>query len=136
MRTLGACRYHRYYIFKVLMITIILAISIKMWSAFGLLFWFPLVAQWWRICLPMKGDAGDKGSIPGSGRSFGEKVATCFSILAWEIPWTEQPSGLQSIELQSQIQLSMHTHVSLHGSRSQCGNFASIFQFYVLEPRK
>ena len=71
MRTLGACRYYHCYIFKVLMITISLAISIKMWSAFGLLAWFPLVAQWWRICLPMKGDAGDKGSIPGLGRSSG-----------------------------------------------------------------
>ena len=27
------------------------------------------------------------------------------SILAWIIPWTEEPGGLQSIELQSQSQL-------------------------------
>ena len=26
-----------------------------------------------------------------------KKMATHFSILAWEIPWTEEPSGLQSI---------------------------------------
>ena len=25
-----------------------------------------------------------------------KEMATHFSILAWEIPWTEQPSGLQS----------------------------------------
>ena len=25
-----------------------------------------------------------------------EKIAIHFSILTWEIPWTEQPSGLQS----------------------------------------
>ena len=24
-----------------------------------------------------------------------EEVATCSSILAWEIPWTEEPGGLQ-----------------------------------------
>ena len=24
-----------------------------------------------------------------------EEMATCFSILAWEIPWTEDPGGLQ-----------------------------------------
>ena len=30
-----------------------------------------------------------------------EKVmATHSSILAWEIPWTEEPGGLQSMELQ------------------------------------
>ena len=27
-------------------------------------------------------------------------MATHSSILAWEIPWTEEPSGLQSTELQ------------------------------------
>ena len=27
-------------------------------------------------------------------------MATYSSILAWEIPWTEEPGGLQSIELE------------------------------------
>ena len=27
-------------------------------------------------------------------------MATLFTTLAWRIPWTEEPSGLQSIELQ------------------------------------
>ena len=30
-----------------------------------------------------------------------EEVATFSSILAWEIPWTEEPGGLQSIGLRS-----------------------------------
>ena len=43
-------------------------------------------------------NAGDLGSIPGSGRSPGEGMATHSSILAWKIPWTEDPSGgLQSM---------------------------------------
>ena len=29
-----------------------------------------------------------------------EGMATHSSILAWETPWTEEPSGLQSIALQ------------------------------------
>ena len=41
--------------------------------------------------------AGDTGSIPGSRRSPGEGNATHSSILAWEIPWTEEPGGLQSV---------------------------------------
>ena len=41
------------------------------------------------------GDARDTGSIPGSGRS-PEGMATHSSILAWRIPWTEEPGGLQS----------------------------------------
>ena len=28
-----------------------------------------------------------------------EEMATRSSILAWEIPWTEQPGGLQSMEV-------------------------------------
>ena len=41
-------------------------------------------------------NAGDVGSIPGSGRSLGEGNGTHSSILAWEIPWREEPGGLQS----------------------------------------
>ena len=36
--------------------------------------------------------------IPVLGRSPGEKMATHSSILAWRIPWTEEPSRLQSID--------------------------------------
>ena len=36
--------------------------------------------------------------IPGSGRSLEEGMATHSSILAWRIPWTEEPGGgLQSM---------------------------------------
>ena len=40
-----------------------------------------------------------------------KEMATHSSILAWKIPWTEVPGGLQSIGLQSQTQLSkFHFH--------------------------
>ena len=45
-------------------------------------------------------NAEDKGSIPGSGRSPGGGMATHSSILAWRIPWTEEPGGRQSTGLQ------------------------------------
>ena len=35
-----------------------------------------------------------------------EGMATHASILAWRIPWTEEPGGLQSMGSQSQTQLS------------------------------
>ena len=31
-----------------------------------------------------------------------EEMATQPSVLAWRIPWTEEPGQLQSVELQSQ----------------------------------
>ena len=45
-------------------------------------------------------NAGDPGSIPGLGRSLEKEMATHSSILAWKIPWTEEPGGLQSTGLQ------------------------------------
>ena len=42
------------------------------------------------------GDVRNVGSIPGLGRSPGGGQATYSSILAWRIPWTEEPGGLQS----------------------------------------
>ena len=38
-----------------------------------------------------------EGSIPGLGRSPGEGNGNHSSILAWEIPGTEEPDGLQSM---------------------------------------
>ena len=43
------------------------------------------------------GDMRDMGSVPGLRRSPGEGHGTHSSILAWRIPWTEEPGRLQSI---------------------------------------
>ena len=46
------------------------------------------------------GAVGALGFIPGSERSLEEGMTTHSSILAWEIPWKEEPGWLQSIRLQ------------------------------------
>ena len=46
------------------------------------------------------GDVRDVGLIPGSGRSPGGGHTTHSSVLAWRIPWTEEPGRLQSMESQ------------------------------------
>ena len=43
------------------------------------------------------GDTGDAGSIPGQEDPLEQEIATGSSILAWDIPWTEDPGGLQSL---------------------------------------
>ena len=48
----------------------------------------------------IEGDTGDKGSVPGSGRSPGEGNGNHASIPACQMPWTEDPGRLQSMELQ------------------------------------
>ena len=60
-----------------------------------------------RVVKNLAANARDTGSIPGSGSSPEKEMATHFSILVWEIPWTEEPGRLQSTGLQkSQTQLS------------------------------
>ena len=52
-------------------------------------------------------NAGDLGSLPGSGDPLEKEMTTHSSILAWKIPWTEEPGELQSMGvLKSQPQLS------------------------------
>ena len=46
-------------------------------------------------------NAGDPGSIPGSGRSLEKEMATHSSVLAGKIPWTEEPGRLQSMGSQT-----------------------------------
>ena len=43
------------------------------------------------------GDAEDAGSVPGSGRSPGEGNGNLLQYSCLEIPWTEEPGGLQSM---------------------------------------
>ena len=40
-----------------------------------------------------------------------KEMTTLYSILAWKIPWTEQPDVA---ELDTTKQLSMHTHIHKH----------------------
>ena len=42
-----------------------------------------------------EGHIKDMGLIPESERSLEEEMATHSSILAWRIPWTEEPGELQ-----------------------------------------
>ena len=49
----------------------------------------------------------------GGDYSLEKKMTTHSSFLAWEIQWTEEPGGLQSVGLQkSWARLSMHTHIA------------------------
>ena len=55
--------------------------------------WTSLVAQWQRICLPMQ-----ETWVRSLGQEdpLEKEVAAHSSVVAWRIPWTEEPGGLQS----------------------------------------
>ena len=72
------------------------------------------------------GDIRDMGSIPRSGRSPGGG-ATHSSILAWKIPWTEQPGRLQFTGLQ-RVRHAWATSLSLfHCTKWMCQNLLNQF---------
>ena len=69
-----------------------------------------------------------------------KEMAAHASILAWEIPWTEEPGGLQSMELQEsdttehthpKICLLVFSHITLVGFKVFLTNAANVF---LLEP--
>ena len=49
---------------------------------------------------------GELSSIPGQEDPLEKGMATHSSVLAWEIPWTEEPGGLQSFGLQKELDMS------------------------------
>ena len=73
-------------------------LDIKTKQAFSFRLRYPsLWLPCWLIGKESSGDAIDAGLVPGSGRSPREGNTTHSSILAWEIPRTEEPGRLQSI---------------------------------------
>ena len=42
-----------------------------------------------------------------------KEMATHSSTLAWKIPWTEDPGGLQSTGSQSRTRLHFHFHINI-----------------------
>ena len=59
---------------------------------------------WWLSGRKSACSARDLGSIPGSGR-LEEGMATHSSIVAWRIPWTEEPGGLQSMGVTKKLNM-------------------------------
>ena len=65
------------------------------------------------------GDSGDMGWIPGSEK----EMATHSNILAWRIPCTEEPGGLQSMGSQ---ELDMTEQLSTQACQITCWKSESI----------
>ena len=58
------------------------------------------------------GDAGDRGLNCCVRKTLEEEMASHSSILAWKIPWTEEPGRLQSMGLKSHTQvINEHEHI-------------------------
>ena len=61
------------------------------------------------------------------------------SILAWRIPWTEKPGGLQTVGSQGvghrlkRLSTRSRIHLTIHSSR-QCGVCATVLNSHLLGP--
>ena len=58
------------------------------------------VGQWQRIHLPVWEVQETWVQSLGQGDPLEEEMATHSSLLAWKVPWTEEPGGLQPTESQ------------------------------------
>ena len=59
--------------------------------------------------LEVKNPPAKQGTVVGSlgwENPLGEEMATHSSMLAWVVPWIEEPGGLESMRSQSQTRLS------------------------------
>ena len=63
-----------------------------------------IVIKYWYLSAPAK----QKMWVQSLGQedTLEKEMATHSSILGWEIPWTEEPAGLQSMGSKIQVQLS------------------------------
>ena len=65
-------------------------------------------------------NAGDPGSIQDWEDPLEKEMTTHCSILAWEIPRTEEPGGPQSMVAKSQTPLSTHARTHIRGGGEHC----------------
>ena len=61
-----------------------------------------------------------------------KEMATHSNIISWRIPWTEEPSGLQSTGLQSQTQLSDSTTTNWEAHHPPYAAHSSLFMECLL----
>ena len=59
---------------------------------------------------------GHPGSIPGRDDALEERTATRSSVLAWRVPWAEEPGRLQSLGLQ-RVRHNWATNTTINGTR-------------------
>ena len=59
--------------------------------------WASQVAQWYRIYLPLQETQETQVRSLGWEDPLEEEMATHSCILAWRIPWREEPGRLQSM---------------------------------------
>ena len=75
-------------------------------------------------------NAEDLGSIPGSGKFLKKEVVTHSSILAWRIPWTEDPGRLQSTRGRKESDMTERLHFTLR-VELKCDSQLEVFLNHV-----
>ena len=74
--------------------------------------------SWWLRGKESACYVGDRGLIFPGEDPLEKEMATHSSILAWEIPWTKEPGGLQSMRSQ-RVNTTEHTHTQATTSKQR-----------------
>ena len=86
----------------------------------------------WRMHLPTQEMQEMQVRSLGQEDPLVKEMATNSSILAWKVPRTDEPGGLQSVGLQSQTQLSIHAKWDLQSP----GDLCKALQWWINNPEK
>ena len=95
-----------------------LLMYLELTDKYGCLTWMTVIPSYkssmsFSVVKNMPVNAGgprDVGLIPGSGRSPGTGKGKYCNILAWKIPWTEEPTVHRVTKSQMQQRACTHTH--------------------------
>ena len=79
--------------------------------------WASQVVQWVKNLPSMQEPQESQAGSLGWEDPLGEGMATHSSILAWRIPWTEEPGRVQSIGLHSWTRLKQVSSSKTHGKK-------------------
>ena len=88
------------------MISAFMLLRVAIFHSFFIAEYYPIAHLDFSGCSMVKklpvsaGATGATDSIPGSRRSSGEGSGNPFQYSCWEIPWIEEPGGLQSLRSQ------------------------------------
>ena len=81
---------------------------------------------WWLSSKEATWNAGDESLVPQWEELLEEETATYFSILAWKIPWTEEPDRLKSKGLLQTVRqdwANKHDHTNTQNTHFSTKNY-------------
>ena len=74
----------------------------------------------------------DVGLFPGSGRPLEKEMETYSNILAWEIPWTEEPSPWGHKRVRHDLETQNNSDTLTLNAQTYTHTYLSTFNYFAM----